>query len=446
MSSEQNSENKNTAATTMAEAYRNVQTSPLRNGKNDPWWVDLGPARGCFIQEKLKKILVGLKTDNYVQMALVCPRGIGKSTEFFCLISSPDITTRYLPVYVEYDKLANSALLDYPDFLLCITGAIEKAMREYGLALDSGLLEAISKWFSDVTKVDQEDVTLSSGIETSAKAEAGIPFFAKLVATINSRLKTENKHLEEIRLKLKKVPEVLLHNVNLLLLDANTKLKKEEKELLIIVDCLDRFPPDMIAELLLGSNADLLKELNTNIIYTPSIQLYHLENRQRESLQSRWECEILPSPMIKDQQGQLNKPAVEIFRTLIQKRIHQSLFAEPSLIDDFIELCGGDIRDLLRLLGSAIKNSNSVQINQGAKEIAVSELKNQYKNQIPPEFYAELVKVYKKKDIPGSNEIIIDALFHQYIFKYNGKEWYDVHPIIQLLNAFEEAKRSESGS
>jgi hypothetical protein len=75
----------------------------------------------------------------------------------------------------------------------------------------------------------------------------------------------------------------------------------------------------MIAELLLGSNADLLKKLNTNIIYTPSIQLYHLANRQWESLQSRWKCEILPSPMIKDQQGQRNKPAMEIFRALIQK-------------------------------------------------------------------------------------------------------------------------------
>jgi hypothetical protein len=317
MSSAQNPEHTKTSATTMAEAYRNVQTSPLRRGKEDPWWVDLGPARGCFIQEKLKKILVDLKTENYVQMALVCPRGIGKSTEFFCLMSNPDITTRYLPVYIEYDQLANSALLDYPDFLLCIAGAIEKAMRKYGQPLDGELLEVIGEWFSDVTKIDQKDVTLSSGIETAAKAEAGIPFFAKLVATINSRLKTENKHLEETRSKLKKVPEVLLDNVNLLLQDANAKLKKEAKELLIIVDCLDRFPPDMIAELLLGSNADLLKKLNTNIIYTPSIQLYHLANRQWESLQSRWKCEILPSPMIKDQQGQRNKPAMEIQQGLI---------------------------------------------------------------------------------------------------------------------------------
>ena len=281
-------------------------------------------------------------------------------------------------------------------------------------------------------------VGYSLGIKAEAEAKATLPFFAKLLASLSSTIKVESEDQKEIRRKIKVYPDHLIDNLNLLLKDARDKLKTKNKDLLIIIDNLDRYHPEEVANLLI-KDGDLLKRIRTNIIYTPPLQLYHLTQREGESLQSKWNCEILPSVKVKKKNGRDFNLGIDRLKEVILKRIDQSLFSQSSLIDKFILMSGGNIRDLMRLLRYACEETSEEMIDKDAIAKAILKLKNEYKAEIPGKYYSNLANVARENDLNDPNEITIDALFHRYILKYNGDEWYDVHPIVKEIEAYKRA-------
>ena len=63
--------------------------------------------------------------------------------------------------------------------------------RDRRTPVEPELLASVEQWFSEVVFSDEQGKRYLVGVETSAKAEGGVPFFAKLMASLTASLRVE---------------------------------------------------------------------------------------------------------------------------------------------------------------------------------------------------------------------------------------------------------------
>jgi imidazoleglycerol phosphate dehydratase HisB len=111
------------------------------------------------------------------------------------------------------------------------------------------LLTSFESWFKEITNETEASVEMAISSEINAEAGFKIPFISKLLAKLLAQIKGSQKQKEVIKQTLQKDISRLQADINLLLGDARNKLKQKqpqyEKGFLIILDNLDRIPPNV---------------------------------------------------------------------------------------------------------------------------------------------------------------------------------------------------------
>lgn len=407
---------------------------PLTPG--DPRWLDLSPARGDRAALKLLRRFEDKPVGEPLHMLFASHRGAGKSTELMLLQSH--LQSRYECLYFVANVEMDANAIEVEDLLLVLAQGIELHMRSVGKPLPGEVLERVSQWFSKVvhtTTFGKDDaVELGAGL----KAEAGVPLFAKLFANVSALFRVESKHREEIRNELKKYPGTLLDSVNLLL-DAAAK-QLGGRELLVLIDNLDRYPPPVV-DALLVRNGDRIRKLHCNLILTPPIGL--LYRPHSELIDTYLPCEVMNTVRLRrpDQPyDAFDGPGRDLLLQALDRRIDlHRLIPDRRAHDRLIIASGGAIRELLSLVVDAALNADGETLTLGDVEYAIQRKKQKLRDLINANgWWPTLAAIAREKQIV-SDAACLDALYHRLVLKYNGDGWYDVLPLLAELPEFQHA-------
>jgi hypothetical protein len=160
--------------------------------------------------------------------------------------------------------------------------------------------------------------------------------------------------------------------------------------------------------------------------------------------------QVFPALKIRGDDGQIQDTGVDLLKEVVAKRGNYERLLEKGkgLIEQLIMMSGGNIRDLLRLLGEVILRATELP----ATEAIVQDAVNQMRTELLPianddaRWLAEIAKTHKAaldsvKKLPTLSRFF-DT--HVVLCYRNGPEWYDVHPLIKehvLAQAAELEKR-----
>ena len=406
---------------------------------NDPRYQDLTRGRGDHSAQKLRWRLESKQPGASSHLVYASHRGAGKTTELFRL--TEHLAGRYVPLYIEASVEMDPHAIEIEDVLLILARLTEERMRHRGTPIEPDLLQRVESWFFEVIDTTSWGKDWTVDLASGLKLETGLPLIAKLLASITSLIKFESKHREEVKAVFKKFPGTLLDSVNQLLDATSTILAKEGKELLVVLDNLDRYEPAVMDRLLVG-NGDRIRSLRCAMILTPPISLIYRPHS--EPLNNYFPCEVMNTVRLRrpDQPyDAFDGDGREVLLSALARRINlPKLMPDDRVRDRLVMASGGGIRELLSLVSDAsFYAEESGSFCLADVENVIQERKVLMRDSINSGGLAETLA-----QIAHSKQIFDDdkcrrVLYLRYVFKYNGKGWYDIHPLIAELPEFKRA-------
>jgi len=300
---------------------------------------------------------------------------------------------------------------------------------------------------AEITQVDTETVKKEIELKTSAGVEVKVPFLASFLAKLTALIKGTDESRKEIRKKVLKSPDQLIFSVNQILDECYRAIRADGtyEEILLIFDNLDRYPPDTVHKILI-EQADNLKRLRCNMIYTVPISLIY--EPKREALPDVFKNVVLPMIKIRERGqrwDQIYPEGVDSLVEVIERRVEvDKVFSDPGLVRNIALKSGGSLRELMRLVQEACLETVGEKIDETAIEKAIVNVRTEFIRPMPQAFLAELAKIYKNRQTDNS-PTQRSILFYRYALEYNGDRWVDVHPLIYDLPEFQREVKSPTG-
>lgn len=408
---------------------------PLAPG--DERYEDFSSVRGLSLEG-----LMGKRLQNYAaggrfaHLVLAGHRGSGKSTELYRLQRWAE-AQGYVVVSAQVDTLLVDPFeVDYSDLLLLQARLIEERFRTANLPLQAETLRHILNWFKDVTKITEKDVEASVGISAGAGVE--LPAVAKFLLAFTSGLRATSDNKTTVRESIQRYPKVLVDNINLLLDAANATLQKQEKRgLLMIFDNLDRYPQDVVEQLMLR-RSELLKSVHCHMVYTVPISLVY--ESTGGSIWDRFEGEVLPMVKVRERSGAECEAGIECMALALGRRLDiQTLFQDSGLARELALKSGGCLRDLIHLAQEALVVSDRV-VDHKAVQRSMLKIRSERSRLIEDDEYAVLAQIHIRKAAANS-EKHRTLLYRRDALEYNYTEdhWADVHPLVFDTREFQNA-------
>lgn len=418
-------------AKTLAEATAALDFErPLESG--DPRYVDLASARGTDVLDRLRKLLERQPADRWLHAVFASHRGAGKSTELKRLADA--VRDKYFAVYFEANVEMDAVKFSMEDLLLVIARVVEEQMRKRKSPIPQAELKKVENWFSDVVLTDLQSKSFLAGVKTEAAAEGGIPFVAKLLASLTAGFKVESEHRESVQNTLKKFPGTLMTLVNNLLGAAAKSLDKQGLRLLLLIDNMDRYDPKVVDELLVQS-ADRFKALQCHLIVTPPIGL--LLKPETQTLESVFRCETMPTVKLRDKASgyaEFSGSGRDVLLKALSRRIDVArLVPDTEAQNRLLSASGGAIRELLELAQDATLDAAGEIITLADVNRSLDRRRNRLRDLIDANgWWDALAKIAATKRLAKAPEFL-EVVFQRLAFQYNGELWYDVHPLVSEL-------------
>lgn len=420
-------------ARTVAEATSALEFRPLPDG--DPRWVDFSPGRGEDAMSQLRRMFERGAPGHFSRVAFVSHRGAGKTTELNRLMAA--LKDNYHSLYIEANTELDANRFTIEDLLLVLARSLEKLLREKLNHSAAEELKEIEEWFASHIVTAAMGKQYVADIQAEAEAGGAIPFFASLMFRITAICKTESEHRTKVENELRKYPGTLTSSVNRLLETVRKPLS--QKKLLIVIDNLDRYPPEVIDQLLV-ENADRLRELQMNLLVTPPISLVYKPVSQ--SIDTLFPTSFLPTVRLRgkdDPYDSIGGTGKKVLMEALARRIDLAvLIPDEKARDRLLFASGGAIRELLQLAQSA-----TLEVDQGPLDLAVIERVLQKQRQRLRDrvdtngWWDAVVRIAKTKclhDDPSCQQL----LFQRLVFHYNGEGWYDIHPLLTEVPEFKD--------
>ena len=435
-------------AVTLGDAYNVSNVLPLQGEDLIKYYYDLSKVRRTEAIDAVDFILRSAESGKTQTILFTGHRGGGKTTELRRL--EKRLENEYFIIYFMADEELDINDARYIDLYLVIIKQVEDSLRNYDISLDKKLLKSFEDWFKEITK--EEEQTVEGSIRMEAGGQLGnempIPFLAKLWVKLLAQMKGSAKNKVRIRETLEKDISRLKADINALLRDGSKKLRQrypEYKGILIIIDNLDRVPPD-VGEHLFFDYAAQLQELDCNIIYTVPISVvYSLKNVGNTFDQNP---HILPMVNIyqfdRDKiHLQYNDGHLKAMADIVAKRVNTDiLFESEQELLNIAKASGGHVRQLMRIMRTACFTAGSrghSKINGDDVDYGIKQEQFSFERVIPHEHYQILAEVCDSKNLENK-ETAQDVLYNTSVLEYNGSNrWNYVNPVIKRSDLFQEA-------
>ncbi|MEM6427243.1 MAG: P-loop NTPase fold protein, partial [Cyanobacteria bacterium P01_D01_bin.128] len=250
----------NKLATTLRDTYRVCDLKPLTLDNIERYYVPFA-ARQNAISDVNGRLVV-LEPGESSTILFTGHIGCGKSSELARIAQHQQ--TDFLVVEVNVEDETDIQDVEYTDIYLLVIKQVEVELRRLGIQFDHQRLSSFEDWFKEITQETEETVNRSVNVDAEASLGAEAPFLAKFLFKTMAQIKGSMTEKRKIRQVL--TPEVsrLKTDINLLLTDGSRKLRDEfaeKKGILIILDGLDKCPPN-VAKRLFFDYAAQLQELH----------------------------------------------------------------------------------------------------------------------------------------------------------------------------------------
>ena len=447
-------------ATTLAEIPAQMELKPLPSG--DGRYVDLAKGLGTTQLQEMRLCLEEYDADanRYAKIAFTGHRGCGKSTEL--LRMEHDISDRFtcLHLYVDETLLTDC---QYSDLLLWLVHSLVEKGQDLGRQAPPQLVREVAEWFAEKTLDDVQSVKTEIEAETAAEAQAGggiFGFALKLLARIRARVQGSVEQRQTIRLRLQSYGVELIERVNTLLDWFQNALVDAGRspDLLIVQDNLDRVTVE-VGRHLFFDHGELLKRLRAHMIFTHPIAMVLAPHRIGTVFDN---CYTMPMVKVRNRDGSACDAGLDALVDIIRRRVAiDRVFTNEDVVRSLAARSGGSVRDLLRLVNSAqrlARLDGKTQIDQASADEAVKRLRLDFERLLVPSdvYYPLLAHIHKSKALTdpdgtaagadaaqNAREFFSELLFNGSILEYNGdRNWYDVHPVILDIEAFQRALKS----
>lgn len=240
-----------------------------------------------------------------------------------------------------------------------------------------------------------------------------------------------------------------------MLADAFVKLKQKEpqyeKGFLIILDNLDRIPPN-VGNHLFFDYAAQLQGLHTTIIYTVPISAVYSDKNLNKTFGSP---NIMPMVNIYEFNEfnldqcdlEYNQDKLEVFASLIEQRVElDAVFESRQQLLELVKASGGHVRQLMQMAAKACLTAAGRRHSQVTAEdvtYAINEEQFNFERITLNDYYSVLAKVCLTKNI-DKDEIGQLLLFNLSVLEYNGiNRWNYINPVFKQSSLFQSALQNE---
>jgi GTPase SAR1 family protein len=372
------------------------------------------------IKELQIRLELGLETREPIKLLFTGHRGSGKSTALNRLILNLD--SDFIIVKYNVLDLLDQNDVTYIDVLLSILTKLFEKAQEDEVKLEDSLSKRADEWSSSITKT--RTTKNRKGLEFKAK----IPFY---LLEIMGRIKNESTTRKEIRKQIEPRVSELISLIN----DTIAEIEKNDKQILVIIDNLEKIESDNASELFYNHGTQLSQPM-CKIIYTFPISLKSSDKFQQ--IKNNFSgVYVHPNIKIHEKDGSEHhcEKGREFMKEIVSKRVSLELF-EPDALEYILDMSGGVVREFIRI----IRDSSIRALARGKitidKDIAidvVNGLKNLYQAQLSDSDYKVLLEVYKTKDIKRDDKLV-NLLHNLSVLEYrNGRSWCDLNPVVRSI-------------
>lgn len=164
---------------------------------------------------------------------------------------------------------------------------------------------------------------------------------------------------------------------------------------------------------------------------------FHLKVRSSaEILHHLGPVRSLPAVEVRDLQGETNAQGVKALETLIAKRIDPSrLLRNSTQVEKLILGSGGNARYLLRILHEVIRHASALPASAQVVDDAIELMRTGLISLVEQDLES-LARIAHTHDLPREGTQAVSDVSrwedaHLVLQYRNGREWYDVHPLIR---------------
>ena len=350
---------------------------------------------------------------------------------------------------------------EYADILLACTKHLVQTIK----LADTNPLKGLSNWLEKRAQ-SFKDLLLTELSFEDPSFEAKVAQFAKITAT----LKAQPDNRREIRDRINANAPSLLEALNQFIEAAKQSLPKNYKDLVLIVDNLDRIverqkaenQPSNYYEIFIKRH-EQMRGLKCHVIYTVPIAMVYSERSTQ--LQNNFdETDVLPMIMVSDRHNQPDEKGLQKFREIIAKRIAQVTLDGNAIIGENLaqnletkvldstetlnKLClmsGGHVRLLMQMMQKALDWTDELPISQRSVRRAIEEAKDFFRKTIFEHQWQLLRQVAESKEILNNehdkeyprllaSRCILEYRYYDENDQLNS--WHDVHPLVKELDKF----------
>ncbi|WP_420627762.1 hypothetical protein [Candidatus Leptofilum sp.] len=351
-------------------------------------------------------------------------RGAGKSTELNRLIADEKIQGKYIVIPYHISDYADPMNLSHVDIIFSMgTQIFSQYTSEegYGKKLPKALLNELEGWRGRIEeKVKTVDKTVGASAEANLNA-----FFLKALGWS----KAEETSRKQIRQILEPRLSELISTINLIIAAI---IAQEKKQVLVVIDDLDKPPLEKAKEVFYGYHT-ILMQPTCGIIYTVPSAIFFAS----EYAALRGQSFFLPNVKLHPP-GKPNEklPAgYETMRNFFSRRASYELIDDKAL-EAAATASGGVFREFARLIRTAADlaiEANREQIAPVDVERAEAELRNEFTHFLTPENYETLREIERNPHY--KDPVKLSPLLHNLaaLEYHNDQSWYAVHPAILPL-------------
>jgi AAA ATPase domain len=384
-------------------------------------------------------------------------RGVGKSTELLRLKEHLE-SQKYFVVYFAADEEdIEPSDVEYADLLFACTRHLVEAVK---LRNHNPLVNWLKERWESLKDLALTDISLDS-----LDLEGQISQFAKITANLRA---TPDKR-RELRQKINANTPSLLEALNSFIKEAQKLLAANYRSIVLIADNLDKIAetkeegkPSNYDELYLN-RSEIMRGLACHVIYTVPISMVY--SGRAILLEDNYDKpDVLPMVMVRNPDGSENQAGLAKLRELICRRIEAiepnlvntlegvidgldtpPVFDSPDTLKLLCLMSGGHVRILMQLIQKAIDWTDDLPITVKAAKQAIEEARETYQKSIQEYQWEILARVSHLKQIDNDEEHL-RLLLNRCILEYRYydrddklKIWYDVHPLIEDIQKFQDA-------
>lgn len=407
-------------AENLLEAYNNLYAEPLREGQEFREFYVERPSSAISPMGELKdRIEISNKKEKYLFFGF---KGCGKSTELNRLEASLD-RERFLVVNYSVKEDLNVSDFDFRDFFVSMALKIYGAAKKGGACLHPDIETDFKEFLKRITRIQEE--------ETTSQASAGLSWSRIVMLKLSREAKTR----EYVRKELDLLISDLIQRLNWLIIDSEEALGKQ---IVVIVDDLDKLARGQQSEDFFYKNYQLLLQPNAYVIYTFPIHLAF--NPIFENVKSYFNgFFILLQLPVKDRRGDIISENLQFYREVIARRMNIDLLEEGTL-QKAIESTG-KLSEMVEVMKEAALKAFRMErerISPDDVERSLEKLRMIYDMSLTEAHKVKLIEIHNSgeaRDKDPDSSLIRELLFSLIAVEYRhrGERWCVVDPLLLPL-------------